>query len=183
MNQKEYSDEELMEELAKGGKFAEHAFTVIYDSYAVRIRAYCFTVLRDSERASDVFQDTFIRFYKACTAEPKSGTPIGWLLKIARNLCLNAKRDKKNNISLDDYDIGYDMELPMEGLENQKIVGIALESLPDQMKEAVTLRYFEDMPYDSIGGILGITSAKARYLVFHAKSKMKNTLKPYMSDI
>jgi RNA polymerase sigma-70 factor (ECF subfamily) len=182
LNKKIYSDEELMEELAEGGKKAEQAFTYIYDNYAVRIRAYCFTVMGDSEKAGDIFQDTFIRFYKACTLERKNGTPIGWLLRTARNLCLNAKRDTKKNISIDDYEIGYDMELPMENLENQKIVGLAMDSLPDQMREAVALRYFEDMPYDGIGEILGITSARARYLVFTAKTKMKKTLKPYTSD-
>lgn len=178
-----YTDDELMSLLFQGGKAAELAFTTIYDKYATRIRAYCYTVMKDSEIAGDIFQETFIKFFNATTKEEKKGTPIGWLITIARNLCLNAKRDAKPNIALDKIDLRHEGPMPYEAEENSKLVGVALDALENQMREAVALRYFEDMPYDSIAEILGITSARARYLVFTAKGKMKKKLQPYLKEL
>lgn len=147
------------------------------------MRAYCFTVLKDSEKASDVFQDTFIRFYKAASKEEKQGKAIAWLITIARNLCLNAKRDAKPKVNLDDIDLMSEFPNPMEHEDNSRMIGKAMENLDDETREAVVLRYFEDMPYETIGEILGITAARARYLVFNGKGKMKKTLLPYLKEM
>jgi RNA polymerase sigma-70 factor (ECF subfamily) len=171
-----------MQLIARGGGEAQAAFTEIYDRYAVRVRAYCYTVLKDSDKAGDIFQDTFIRFYNTASKEEKGGKPIGWLITIARNLCLNAKRDHKPKVSLNDIDLRADTDRRLEDEDNSRIIGQAMENLDDETREAVALRYFEDLPYETIAEILDITAARARYLVFNGKKKMKKSLQPYLKE-
>ncbi|GAB5464614.1 MAG: sigma-70 family RNA polymerase sigma factor [Candidatus Kapaibacteriales bacterium] len=168
-----------MEMLAQGGSNSQIAFTQIYDECSSRIKAYLWTVSKDQETTSDLFQETFTRFYKSCTQKRRDGEPMGWLIRIARNLWINTIRDRKQKVELDSIQLVAEIENGLEEKEDQRLLKIAIESLPEDMREAVALRFYSEMAYDEIAEILDITAARARYLVFTAKAKMKKTLQPY----
>ncbi len=178
-----YSDKELVELLRGNTKYTEAAFTEIYDRYGLRVNAYCRSILNDREAADDVFQETFIKFYQYVKSDYKSGSIIGFLITIARNLCLNAKRDKKVNIPIKDFDLLYDGNRQYEDKELEELLTMGLDLIDEEFKEALVLRYYNDMRYREIGRMLGITEARARYLVFTGKQKIKQLLTPYFKDV
>ena len=89
-----YSDDELIVLLSKSGREAERAFTVLYNRYSSRIHAYCYRIIEDSTYAEDMFQETFIRFFQTAKSGRAISNVPGFMITIARNLCLNYKRDK-----------------------------------------------------------------------------------------
>jgi RNA polymerase sigma factor (sigma-70 family) len=178
----QYSDKELVAMLRSGKKESEAAFAEIYDRYSLKINAYCMTILGNRELAEDVFQDTFVRFFHNAQHN-WSGSIVGFLITIARNLCLNAKRDRKTTIPIEELDLPVLSESSYEDREVSELIMTALDLLEHDFKEALILRYFDDLRYKDIGDILGITEARARYLVFTGKQKLKAIMQPYLKGV
>ena len=164
-------------------KESEAAFTEIYDRYAIRVNAYCRTILNDREKAEDIFQETFLRFYKYASSERKTGSVIGFIITIARNLCLNAKRDDKFTVPIEEFKLSVDNAGNYEDKEMSELLMMALDLLPSELKEVMVLRYFDELRYNDIAEILNITAARARYLVYNGKQKIKEILTPYLKEI
>lgn len=185
MNSKlsKYDDKQLVKLMRKGKKDAEAAFTEIYDRYSLRINAYCLSILGNKELAEDIFQETFIRFFNRAKSENVEGSIIGFLVTISRNLCLNAKRDRKINVPVEDYILPVVHNDELETKELSELLMMSLELIDPVEKEILVLREFNDMRYKEIGEILNITDAKARYLAFTGKQKIKNILSPYFKNV
>jgi len=178
-----YSDEELITVLKGTKPESDYAFAELYDRYGLRINAYIRTILTDRQLAEDIFQDTFIKFYQNVRGDKiNGGSAIGFLITIARNLCLNAKRDTKSTVQIDDLDLPYNPGTSFEDKELADLVIMALDLVDHEYKEAMVLRFFNDLPYDEIAEILNITAARARYLVFTGKQRIKTILQPYLNE-
>ena len=178
----QFSDKELVSLLRGGRKESEHAFGEIYDRYAMRVNAYCRTILNDRDLAEDIFQETFMRFFQKVRDDYQTGSIIGYLITIARNLCLNAKRDRKSTVPIDDFDFPQTETQSYEDKELMDLMIMSIDLLDFDTKEVLALRVFNDLPYNEIAEILNITAARARYLFFTAKDKLKNILSPYLKD-
>lgn len=180
-NLSSYSDRELVTMLRSNKSLAEAAFTELYDRYGLRINAYCISILNNTEHASDVFQETFLKFYQKAQSDKFEGSVIGFLVTIARNLCLNVKRDTKLTVPIEEFEFSLDSNY--EDKELTDLVMMALDLLDGDQKEAIILRIFNDLRYKEIGEILGVTDARARYLVFNGRQKIKDILYPYLKEI
>jgi RNA polymerase sigma factor (sigma-70 family) len=178
-----YKDSELVVLLKNGTKEeSEAAFTEIYDRYGLRINAYCRSILGDRDQAEDIFQETFLRFYQKVRADYKSGSVIGFLITISRNLCLNAKRNAKPTIPIEEFEFVGQEDNVYEQKELSNLMMMALDLIDPMYKEAIVMRAFNDMRYKEIAEILDITEARARYLVYNGKQKIKTVLTPYLKD-
>ncbi len=182
-NLSKYSDSELVKMMEENKPEADAAFAEIYDRYGLRVNAYIRTILGNKQLAEDIFQETFIRFYQNVKSDFKKGSLIGFLITIARNLCLNAKRDKISSVSLDDIELPHQDSNEYENKEFTDLLAMSLDLLDNEYREPIIMRFFNDLRYEEIGSILGITAARARYLVFTGKQKMKQILNPYFEEI
>jgi len=180
-NLSSYSDRELVEMLQGNKSLKEAAFTELYDRYGLRINAYCISILNNSELAADVFQETFLKFYQKAQSDKFEGSVIGFLVTIARNLCLNVKRDTKLTVPIEEFEFSLDSKY--EDKELADLVMMAMDLLDSNQKEAIVLRIFNDLRYKEIAGILDVTPARARYLVFNGRQKIKDILYPYLKEI
>ncbi|MDD3125268.1 MAG: RNA polymerase sigma factor, partial [Candidatus Kapabacteria bacterium] len=84
-----YSDEELYNLVADKMRISEMAFSVLYDRHSPQIWAFCLRFLGNETVAKDVFQETFLRFYNSIDGSRAINNLPGYILKIARNLCIN----------------------------------------------------------------------------------------------
>jgi RNA polymerase sigma-70 factor, ECF subfamily len=183
INYDKYSDEELIELFKEEGETASGAFKAIYDRYSPVIHAYCTKVLRYEDNAEDVFQETFIKFFHNCTKETNNFNIQGYLLTIARNLCLNAKRDRKEHISDEYIDNFYSDEQSYEQTELLDLINRTLDLLDDAHREAFVLREYSGLEYTQIAELCGITVVNAKSRVFRAKQKIKSILEPYLKEL
>jgi len=161
---------------------SEPAFVELYSRYSQRIYAYCLRVLGDVEDARDVFQETFIRFFieaKECKLLDKIAPR---LFIIAHNLCINFNRNRKNFVAIQDITIPvYDQVI--EQREFQELMANSLECLPDDMREAFVLRFYQGLSYEDIADITEVTSGVARNRVWRAKEKLKNIFSNYLQNV
>lgn len=162
---------------------SELAFRELYRRYAPRIYAYCFRILEKKQEAEDIFQETFIRFYQIARQQRIMVNVPGYLLRIARNLCLNHKRDTVLHESLEGLEIPYyDVEQRYENEELLNLIKYAVGLLEHEYHEAFVLREYQNLTYEEIAQIVGTTVSNAKSRVFRARQKIKEILAPNIKE-
>jgi len=178
-----YDDKDLVSIICKKNSKSGLAFKEIYNRYAANVHAYCLRVLTNEEQAEDIFQETFIRFYQKVDINYATTNVPGFLITIARNLCLNQKRNKKNTVPIDEVEyLKYDA-FKYEDVQLMELITMALDLLDISYREPFVLREYNGMQYDEISEQLGITIANAKTRVFRAKQKIKDILQPYLNEL
>ncbi len=161
---------------------AEHAFTELYARYSWRVHAYCLRILGDRDEAMDLFQETFIRFYESAKKVEVMTNVPGFLIKIARNLCLNHRRNKKQTVDIAEIQAGlhsHSDEYP----ELLQLVTMALDMLSDEYREVFILREYQGLSYEEIADIVETSLPNVKIRIFRAKQRIRQILEPYLADI
>lgn len=178
------SDIELYALIRSQGCTGRSAFEELYRRYASNVYRYCLRVIGAREPAEDLFHETFINLYRSAQRDrEKAMTNVeAYLMRIARNLCLNARRSKANvTLPLDDIDLGYH-DLDFDRRETEALVVMGLENLPDDYREALVLREYSGLSYAEIADVLGVSLSTARIRIFRARRRLRTILAPYMVD-
>jgi len=160
----------------------EAAFAELYARYSSRVWLYCRRIVGDEALADDLFQDTFLRFLKSAAQERKMTNVPAYLLRIARNLCLNAKRDHKTTVALEDFHFQFE-DRSAEHAELARLVAMALDLLPDDHKEALSLQTYGGLSYKEIADIMDVPMTTVRNWIVRAKKRMREILSPYLADV
>ena len=182
-NLKQYSDSELIELIRVDRKLRDQAFSELYDRYAVKIRSFCSYMIQNSEHTEDVFQESFINFYNNIIEGRDLTNPAGFLMSIARNLCMKYYRDKKITVPLENEQFFVDERNKYENNEMFSLIVKALQLLDEKYREAFILREIEGNSYEEIAKICDTTVTNAKSRVFRAHKQIIEILKPYLKDL
>ncbi len=181
LNFKQMEDTELIS-LLFSTKHKDAAFAEIYERYSRRVYAYCKKMLNyNVEEANDVFQDVFIRFYNSINKNHYYGNLQNFLLTIARNLCLNQIRDKKNHVPLDEA-LLVEERSEYDSYELKELLNKASNMLEIEYKEVFILRMYDGLEYEEIAEIIGEKAATVRSRVWRAKERIKVILQKYFDE-
>jgi RNA polymerase sigma-70 factor (ECF subfamily) len=180
----EYTDMELYLMLNGGGKPAHYALSLLYDRHSPRIYAYCRKVFGDNQAKDDAFQEAFIKLYETGVSGREVQNVQGYLLKIARNLCLNEKNRKYNTSKVSkELDIFPSFDISYEKKELMELIDMAMNKLPDDYKEALVLREMHGYSYVEIAEIVKTTMPVIRTRIYRAKIKVRDILSSYIQDL
>lgn len=149
----------------------EQAFDEFVRKYYPKILKYCQVHISDSGHAEDMTQETFARFFKTLKQYKHYGKAVNYLYAIAANACNDYYR-KKNYINR--------MEIPFEELpeisdlkagmpDEQIAVRLALEGLPEELRETSILFFMQERKQKDIARILGISLSLVKYRVRRAR--------------
>lgn len=181
-NLKKYNESELVKFISQCGAQREAAFKEIYSRFSSRVYLYCQKLTGDSTHADDIFQEVFLKFLNSAECGTQIENVMGYLLRIARNLCLNARRDTKEvPTDLNDLIIPV-TERKLESEELEKMIESALELLPSEHKDAFVLQVYEGLSYKEIAELTDVPLTTVRNRVVRAKSKLREILLPYLED-
>lgn len=179
------SDKELLAML-QDSRNAERAFAEIYSRYSRSIWAYCLKIIGNKDDTNDVFQEVFVKFYNAAKNEKINENIKFYLFSVARNQCLNYKRDKREFVNFDNIEDYFQDQnlLEKEILENesQEIIAKALDTLPLAQREIFILKLYNGLSYQEISDITGNSLAVIKNTMCRAKEKLRVFLNPYFKD-
>jgi RNA polymerase sigma-70 factor (ECF subfamily) len=178
----EYSDPELFGMLTKDKRTAELAFAELYARHSSRIYAYCRRFLGNKEEAQDVFQETFAKFYECASDDREMTNTPAFLLRIARNLCVNLKKKERSTISFEDY-MAVNRDTGKDDDELLELIKMALELLRPEFREMFVLREYEGFSYGEIAEITNESLSTVKIRIYRAKQKIREILKPYMAEL
>ncbi len=176
-------DNELFYLLKEGNKTAAEAFDELYARHSKRIFMYCRRILNNKQQAEDIFQDTFLSFYKNSQNDIVMTNVPAYLLRIARNLCLKSKsKNHKNLVFIEDLNLSIN-ENSLEKHEMQNIIASALNLLSDEWREAVVLQVYDGLSYNEIAEILEVPMSTIRNWIVRGKKQLREIISPYFNEV
>ncbi len=145
--------------------------------------AYILKVTGDADETADIFQESFVRLVKSIEESTMDIESLGgFLMRTARNLCLNHKRDKKSTVPLEDFHLVSPMSHGYEQEELLNLIRTALECLEQDYREAFVMRLYHDLSYEEMAEITSTTVPTMKNRVWRAKDKIRMILAPVLED-
>lgn len=164
-------DDELIRQ-AKDGD--ENAVTLLIDRYYSLILRYCRWHCPNMETAEDLTQETFIRLFRHLGEYKGRGTFKAYLCTIANRLCIDENRKNRffllENFSLENQENLSVKNDALRRLEDQEEVACLLKSLSPEQREAILLRFEEELSFAEIARVTGCSLRTAQ-------SRVRNGLK------
>ena len=161
------TDEALVALYANG---ENKAFNVLLNRYKSKLYSYIYYIVRNSEMAEDIFQETFMKAIVTIRQGrySDSGKFSAWLRRIAHNLIIDSFRQDKNEnvISCDETEVNILNNANLsEGTIESAIVNNQILSdvrrlvdyLPDEQKEVDQMRFYQDLSFKEIAEITGVS--------------------------
>lgn len=149
------------------------AFETLLDRHQREIMSYILRSLGDRDLAQDVFQETFLRAFRAYGRLPTEANHRAWLYKIASNACHDAHRQRaRSPLPLDESVPAPDRLDSSTHVLAQEVAAF-VRSLPARQRQSVVLRKFQGMDYDEIAAVLGCSAEAARANVYQGLRKVR----------
>ena len=191
MEQDTQSDAVLVQQVQAG---QQKAFDLLVAKYQRRIYRLVLRFIRDPALAEDVAQETFLRAYRAIGQFRGESQFYTWLYRIAVNTAKKAISDDIRDPTVSEGDaLGNDEETfsPTELLTNHETpesilvskeivqtVNAAMESLPEDLRMAITLREIEGLSYEDIAEAMQCPIGTVRSRIFRAREAIAERLRP-----
>lgn len=167
LNLQELTDEQLVAKYASG---CNASFDVLLLRHKTRLFTFIYQLVRDSDIADDIFQETFVKVITKVKQGQYSdmGKFSAWITRIARNLVIDSFRAEKSEATCStdnaDYDILNRRDLSERTIEDTLIelqthrdIRTLVERLPEAQKEVLTMRYYRDMSFKEIAEVTGVS--------------------------
>jgi len=182
-------DEAAMRRLAAG---EDLALNEIMMRWQQRVASFLLRVTNNHATACDLAQETFVRLYHS-RARYRAASSFGsYLFRIAANLARNHHRWRKRHPSeqLDSLvDAGLEPvsrsatpDAALSQADTTRAVRLAVRQLPDDLREAFALHFYEDMSYADIASVANCTSKAVETRIYRARQLLKGKLAPLLSE-
>lgn len=169
------NDEPIWATLDRARAGDREAFGVLYDRYLhVVYRFIYWRVANNAALAEDLTSETFLRALRAIRSfEYQGRDPLGWFLTIARNLVLDHMKSARNRLESPTAapeaaaicDTTGDLE---EATLSRLTLAAAMETLPPDQRECVTLRLLTDLSVAETARLMGKTVGAVKALQHRA---------------
>jgi len=185
-------DLQLVERVREGDK---RAYGLLVEKYRRKLMRLLSRMIRDPDEAEDVAQETFIKAYRALPQFRGDAAFYTWLYRIAVNTAKNHLAAKGRGMptlsdqAIDDEDepderlMIQDISTPESELLSKQVayaVNEAVEALPEELRQAITLREIEGMSYEEIAEAMACPIGTVRSRIFRAREAIAAKLRPIL---
>ena len=190
------SDAPLVERAVAGD---HKAFELLVIKYQRRIQRLIGRMVRDVDLVEDIAQETFIRAYRALAQFRGDAQFYTWLYRIAVNTAKKFLMDLKRNPTVSENSFKSDDDDETSPVENEltssetpdavlaskeiaQIINAALEALPEELRQAITLREIEGLSYEEISEAMSCPIGTVRSRIFRAREAISLKVKPLLEN-
>ena len=180
---KSMTDEELVVCYAQGNNAA---FDTLLGRYKSSVYSYIYYIVQDKELAEDIFQETFVKVIVTIKqgGYTENGKFKAWIMRIAHNLVIDSFRQERseNTISNDEVEVDLfnNRDLCEETIEDSLVrrqvlsdVRKLVKHLPDNQREVLEMRYYQDLSFKEIADLTGVSINTAlgrmRYAILNVR--------------
>ncbi|MEI7811634.1 MAG: sigma-70 family RNA polymerase sigma factor [Ignavibacteria bacterium] len=186
------TDEELISE------FQVHdtveAYEILVKRYKDPLTNFVYRFVGDKDGATDVVQDTMIRFYLHKDSYKSFAKFSTWVYTIAANLAKNElkRRKRKRLVSIhsgNDEEQSFDItdtnaapDTLADSEMKSKIIQNALKKIKDVYREVVILRDVQDLSYDEIVEVTGLAIGTVKSRINRGRVQLQKLLEPIYNE-
>lgn len=195
------SEHEIIRKAQQGD---ERAFAQLVKRYEDLVYSFAFKVCRDSDKASETWQDTFVNVYRKLHQFDGRSKFTTWLYSIVTNNC----RMKRRQTKLDQASVSIDAtaalsdqsgqdeeghatqtipswkETPLDSVMDKELQGVldeAIQQLPYDYRVVFVLRDIEGLSAEEAGKILKLSVPAVKSRLRRARVFLRERLNPYMT--
>ncbi len=173
-----FTDEEILAQF-RNPESKEKAFRNLLSNYQERLYYHVRRYVHNHEDANDILQNTCIKIWNAIDNFRGDSGLYTWLYRIAGNEAITFinKNKKRNEVDIEQTTAQYrsatdntDADEMTAKLEH------AIATLPDKQKQVFIMRYYDEMPYEQISGIVETSVGALKASYHHAVKKIEGFL-------
>ena len=175
------------------------AFHELFNKHKRNVINLSYRFVQNKEAAEDIAQDVFIKIYEKKFHFDPSAKFSTWLYKVTVNASIDRTRKKSFfDRSLDKTETdeeGGSKTLfetlsdssaisPADAVASEEIKSLVqteIQKLPEKLKAPILLHHFENLSYEEIARILGITAKAVERKIYHAKEILRQKLSKFLS--
>ncbi len=187
------TDQALIERVQNGDK---QAFNLLVIKYQNKVCNLISRYINNSGDVPDVAQEAFIKAYRALPRFRGDSAFYTWLYRIAVNTAKNyvvaqGRRPPASDIDAEDAE-NYDNGGALKEISNpenlmlseqlKQSVFTTIESLPDDLKMAITLREIEGLSYEEIAEVMDCPVGTVRSRIFRAREAVEKSIRPLINQ-
>jgi RNA polymerase sigma-70 factor, ECF subfamily len=161
----------------------------LFEEHRTRIYRVCLLYTDSADDAKDVLQETFLRAYKSVRRFRGDSSFTTWLTRIAINICLNLKRDRRTSETLESdkldsmqYELPHghlgDPEEALNVRELRERIMALVEKLPPRERMAFILKHFEHLKIREISQAMQISEGTVKSFLHRAVVTLRDGLGP-----
>jgi RNA polymerase sigma-70 factor (ECF subfamily) len=174
----------------------QKAFAELVELYNERIYNLALRIVKNSDDAADVLQETFVAIYEKIDSFDGRSNFFTWAYRIATNFALmKLRKDKRTVLTDQDMETQFDnpekiqlhewQDLPLKEMLNdefRKQLDQAVDKLPEIYRSVFILRDLENMSIKEASVILGISESNVKIRLKRARVFLREELAKYMGD-
>lgn len=136
------------------------------------IYTVCYMFSKDSDEVADLFQETLINLWKGMPEKDEISNIKGWIYRVSLNTCISLNRKKKSRPTVP---LTMDIDLFESKGEKEQQVEMLHKRITrlQPFDRAIVLLWLEDISYEEIGLILGITAKNVSVRLTRIHEKLK----------
>lgn len=163
--------DELLSGVAAGDR---EALAQLYRRTRTAVYGLALSYVKNAHDAQDVTQDTFVRVWDSAYQYKPQGSPMGWLLAVARNLALMKLRQGSRQEQLEDEEWdAIPAESPAVTPEDRQVLQQAMAALTDEERQVVMLHAVTGLKHREIAHLLEMPLATVLSKYHRALKKLR----------
>lgn len=172
-------DSALIRRLSAG---EEEALGTLMDRYGGALLHFAHRLTGDMQLAEEIWQDTMLKAWQQASSFRVDGHLKAWLFRVARNNAIDHMRKKR--VPVEEYTVCLETAAttfrPEKEAERSWLsaeVYEAIDDLPPAYREVIDLRFFHQLCYQEIAGVLGIPLGTVKSRLNYAIQRLTKILK------
>lgn len=153
-------------------------FSRIVKEHKSTIYMVCYMFSKDEEEVADLFQDILINLWKGFPKFRGESSVRTWIYRVSLNTCISADRKKKRRGET--VPLSMDVNLFADTDDDIRQIRLLQGRISrlGPFDRAIVLLWLENLSYDEIGAIVGITAKNVSVRLFRIKEQLRNMSDP-----
>lgn len=152
----------------------ELKFTELVEEYKKTIYTVCYFFSNDTDEVNDLYQEILINLWRGFEAFRGESSLKNWIWRVSLNTCNNRERKKKRSVQT--VPLSVDIDLYNDADTDSKQIRMLYDRIAclDLFDRALILLWLENMSYEEIANVAGITPANVTIRLFRIKERLKS---------
>ncbi len=153
-------------------------FARIVKEHKSTIYMVCYMFSKDEDEVADLFQDILVNLWKGFAKFRGDSSIKTWIYRVSLNTCISAERKRKRRGETVPLDM--DINLFDDTVEDMKQIRMLQDRISrlGPFDRAIVLLWLENLSYDEIGAIVGITAKNVSVRLFRIKEQLRSMSDP-----
>jgi RNA polymerase sigma factor (sigma-70 family) len=166
--------------LAATARRDRDAFRQLYEHASPRMLGLCIRLMGQRDQAEEILQEAFIRiWHHAGEYHEERGSPMAWMLTIARYLALDTLRARRRTVSPEEHEVPDDRPGPYEFSlrdADARALNGCIEELSDEQRSSILMCYYRGFTHEELATALNTPLGTIKSWIRRGLSYLKRCL-------